>query len=92
MSIHQIPVAKPVLDVNEAEAASRVILSGWVTQGPEVAKFEEEFAAYVGAPYACAVSNCTTALHLAPRVGRDLPRQRGAGRRVQDRRGERDRR
>ena len=65
MSLHHIPVAKPVLDEQEAEAARRVILSGWVTQGPEVAKFEEEFATYVGAPYACAVSNCTTALHLA---------------------------
>ena len=43
----------------------RVILSGWVTQGPEVAAFESEFAAFVGAPHACAVSNCTTALHLA---------------------------
>ena len=30
-----------------------------------MAAFEEEFARYVGAPHACAVSNCTTALHLA---------------------------
>jgi dTDP-4-amino-4,6-dideoxygalactose transaminase len=60
-----IPVAKPLLDEREVEAARRVILSGWVTQGPEVAKFEQEFAAFVGAPHACAVSNCTTALHLA---------------------------
>ena len=42
-----------------------VILSGWITQGPEVAAFEQEFAACVRAPHACAVSNCTTALHLA---------------------------
>lgn len=61
----QIPVAKPLLDEFEVEAVRRVVLSGWVTQGPEVAAFESEFAALIGTPYACAVSNCTTALHLA---------------------------
>jgi len=60
-----IPIAKPWMGEAEAEAAKRAIMSGWVTQGPEVAAFEQEFAAYVGANYACAVSNCTTALHLA---------------------------
>lgn len=60
-----IPVAKPWMDEREVEAARRPILAGWVTQGPEVAAFEREFAAYVGAKYACAVSSCTTALHLA---------------------------
>jgi dTDP-4-amino-4,6-dideoxygalactose transaminase len=63
-----IPVAKPILDEREVEAVRRVILSGWVTQGPEVAAFEREFAELVGAPHACAVSNCTTALHLALRA------------------------
>ena len=64
-TISQIPIARPVLDEVEVEAVRRVILSGWVTQGPEVAAFEREFAEFVGAPHACAVSNCTTALHLA---------------------------
>ena len=60
-----IPIAKPVLDEAEAEAARQAVLSGWVTQGPQVAAFENEFAVHVGAPHACAVSSCTTALHLA---------------------------
>ncbi len=60
-----IPVARPNLGQEEVSAAGRAILSGWVTQGPEVAAFEREFAEYVGTPHACAVSSCTTALHLA---------------------------
>jgi perosamine synthetase len=60
-----IPIARPVLEEAEAEAARQVVLSGWVTQGAQVAAFEQEFAARVGAPHACAVSSCTTALHLA---------------------------
>jgi perosamine synthetase len=60
-----IPIALPLLGDEEAEAAREAVLSGWVSQGPQVAAFERDFATLVGAPYACAVSNCTTALHLA---------------------------
>ena len=60
-----LPIARPTLGAAEAEAVKAAILSGWVTQGPEVAAFEREFAAFTGAPHACAVANCTAALHLA---------------------------
>jgi perosamine synthetase len=61
----KIPVAKPYLDKDDAQSAYDTILTGWVTQGPRVQEFEEKFAAYTGSKYAVAVSNCTTALHLA---------------------------
>jgi perosamine synthetase len=64
----QIPIVRPVLGDAEIEAVSRVIRSGWVAQGPEVAAFEGEFAAAVAAPFAIAVSNCTAAMELALRV------------------------
>lgn len=65
MSKDFIPVARPLLGREEVSAAERAILSGWVTQGPEVAAFEKEFATFIGAAHACAVSSGTTALHLA---------------------------
>jgi len=60
-----IPIARPNLGEEEASAAREVILSGWVSQGPKVGEFEKAFADFVGAPHACAVSNCAAALHLA---------------------------
>jgi perosamine synthetase len=60
-----IPVARPSFGMAEEAAVLEVLRSGWVSQGPRVAQFEREFADYVGAPCAVAVSSCTTALHLA---------------------------
>jgi len=61
----QVPFAKPRLRGDEGAVVAEVIASGWVSQGPKVQAFEEAFAARTGAPYAVAVSNCTTALSLA---------------------------
>jgi hypothetical protein len=49
-----IPIALPLLADEEADAAGAAVLSGWVSQGPQVAAFGRDFAALVGAPYACA--------------------------------------
>lgn len=68
MDTHRVPLVRPSLGESEAEAAARVVRSGWVTQGPEVAAFEAEFARAVGAEHAVAVANCTVALELALRA------------------------
>lgn len=63
-----VQFSKPLVGHEEAQAAYDTVMSGWVTQGPRVADFEREFSAATGAAHACAVSNCTTALHLALRA------------------------
>lgn len=65
MSAHRIPVMVPHLGEEEAQAAAEAVRSGWVAQGPRVARFEQEFASLVGADHGVAVSSCTAALHLA---------------------------
>lgn len=59
-----IPVARPYVSTEEEDAVVQVLRSGWLSQGQRVAEFEREFAQYVGAKHAVAVSSCTTALHL----------------------------
>jgi perosamine synthetase len=54
---------------NEAQlGAQRVLASGWVTMGAESLAFEEEFASWVGARHAVAVSSCTAAIEMALRA------------------------
>lgn len=65
VTTRNIPVAKPFIGTEEEAEVLQALRSGWVSQGPRVAEFERQFAAYVGAAEAVAVSSCTAALHLA---------------------------
>lgn len=60
-----IPAARPLIGDEEREAVDRVMRSGMLAQGPEVAAFEAEFAALVGGAKCVAVNSGTSALHLA---------------------------
>jgi len=60
-----VPLAKPSFSGEEEQALIEVIRSGWVTQGPKVAAFEERFAHTVGVDNAVAVTSATTALFLS---------------------------
>ena len=60
-----IPLSRPEFGDEEARAVADVLKSGWVSQGPKVAEFEQLVAARVGAAHGVATTSCTTALHLA---------------------------
>lgn len=60
-----IPFSRPEIGEEEIAEVVSCLRSGWITTGPRVARFEEEFARYVGARHALAVSSATAGLHLA---------------------------
>lgn len=55
----------PCIEDEEIEEVIDTLKSGWITTGPKVKKFEDEFARYIGCKNAVAVNSCTAALHLA---------------------------
>lgn len=60
-----IPSANPSIGQEERDAVDRVLRSGGLAQGPEVAAFEEEFSSHVGNRHCVALNSGTSALHLA---------------------------
>jgi perosamine synthetase len=60
-----VPFFKPALTEIEIEEVVDALRSGWLTTGPRVRRFEQEFAAAVGGRHAVALNSCTAALHLA---------------------------
>ena len=60
-----VPFFRPSIGEAEINEVVDVLQSGWLTTGPRVRKFEADFAAAVGAPYAVALNSATAALHLA---------------------------
>jgi perosamine synthetase len=65
-----IPIAKPCIGEEEVEALKKVLESGWLTNGPTVKHFEEEFSSYIGAEYAVSVNSGTSALLCALLAGK----------------------
>ena len=60
-----VPFAKPFIGEEEKQEILKVLDSGWLTTGPVTARFEEEFAEYIGRRYAVGTTSCTAALHIA---------------------------
>ncbi|MFT5912958.1 MAG: UDP-4-amino-4,6-dideoxy-N-acetyl-beta-L-altrosamine transaminase [Paraglaciecola sp.] len=63
--MHNIPYSRQHITQEDIQAVIKTLQSDWLTQGPTVGAFENEFAKYIGSKYAVTVSNGTAALHLA---------------------------
>src|SRR5437870_3663433 len=60
-----IPYGRQNITESDIQAVSQTLVSDFLTQGPKVKEFEEEFAKYIGSKYAVALTNGTAALHLS---------------------------
>jgi len=60
-----LPFSPPFVGEEEIAEVVDSLRSGWITTGPKTKRFEQEFAAFLGAPAALALSSCTAALHTA---------------------------
>ncbi len=61
----RIPLARPLTGDEEIDEIRQVLDSGYLSQGPKTAEFEQAVGALTSTPYALATSSCTTAMHLA---------------------------
>ena len=59
-----IPYGKQNITNEDIDAVIEVLKSEFLTQGPKIKEFEEEFAKYIGSKYAVAVSSATAGLHM----------------------------
>ncbi len=60
-----IPYGRQNIDKKDIDAVVTTLQSDYLTQGPKVKEFEDEFSKYIGAKYAVAVNNATSGLHLS---------------------------
>ena len=65
MTHHWVPFHRPEITEDEIQSVVATLRSGWLTTGPKVKRFEEQFAGYLGCRHAVAVNSGTAALHLA---------------------------
>lgn len=64
-----LPFSPPLIGEEEIAEVVDTLRSDWITTGPKTRRFEQEFAAYLGAPGALALNSCTAGLHLALLAG-----------------------
>jgi dTDP-4-amino-4,6-dideoxygalactose transaminase len=55
----------PLIGQEEIDEVVASLRSGWITTGPRVERFQEDFKTFIGAPAALALNSCTSALHIA---------------------------